>query len=149
MALRVCQRVADPNDDADAADHGSAASLAILEHATTCARVEADWLAGIMQRISGKDETGADRLAGRGMMLLSGDLRNFHLPDLIRLLASGGHTGTLSVTDGQALRTMTFQGGKPVCATSEWVSGAPTRDGREDFVVPPSDCVAFSASLPS
>ena len=34
---------------------------------------------------------------------------------------------------------MTFQGGKPVCATSEWMSGAPDRDGREDFVPPPSD----------
>jgi DNA-binding PadR family transcriptional regulator len=115
--------------------------LAILEHATTCTRVEADWLAGIMQRISGEDKAGADRLLGRGMMLLSGDLRNFHFPDLIRLLASGGHTGTLSVTDGQALRTVTFQGGKPVCATSEWVSGTPAHGGRGDFVVPPSDVV--------
>jgi DNA-binding PadR family transcriptional regulator len=113
--------------------------LAILEHAASYARVEADWLTGIMQRISGEDEADAGFPAGRGLMLLSGDLRNFHFPDLIRLLASGRHTGTLSVTDGQALRTVTFQGGKPVCATSEWVSDAPHRDGQEDFVVPPSD----------
>ncbi|UCC62181.1 MAG: DUF4388 domain-containing protein [Anaerolineae bacterium] len=113
--------------------------LAILGHAASSARMEADWLTGIMQRVSGEGEADASLVAGRGLMLLSGDLRSFHLPDLIRLLASGGHTGTLSVTDGRALRRVTFQGGKPVCATSEWVGGPPERAGGEDFVVPPSD----------
>ena len=113
--------------------------LAILEHAVACARMEADWLAGIMQRISG--DQGAERglAAAQGLMLLSGDLRNFHFPDLIRLLASGEHTGTLSVTDGQALRRVTFQGGKLVCAISEWVGGSSARADWEGFVTPPPD----------
>jgi DNA-binding PadR family transcriptional regulator len=113
--------------------------LAILEHATSWARMEAEWLMGIMQRISGQDEADAGLPSGRGLALLSGDLRNFHFPDLIRLLASGEHTGTLSVTDGQAMRRVTFQGGKPVCATSEWEDGAPGHDREENFVIPPSD----------
>jgi len=113
--------------------------LAILEHAASCARVEADWLTGIIQRISGEDEADASLSAGRGLMLLSGDLRNFHFPDLIRLLASGRHTGTLSVSDGQALRTVTFQGGRPVCATSKWMREVPHHESQGDFVSPPSD----------
>ncbi|OQY26042.1 MAG: hypothetical protein B6I34_00760 [Anaerolineaceae bacterium 4572_32.1] len=108
--------------------------LAILEHTALCARVEADWLKSIMRRVSGQAD--AESGLSTGLMLLSGDLRNFHFPDLIRLLASGKHTGTLNITDGQALRKITFQGGKPVCATSEWVSGSPAD---EDFVIPPSD----------
>ncbi|MFZ5918813.1 MAG: DUF4388 domain-containing protein [Chloroflexota bacterium] len=113
--------------------------LAILEHSAGCASLEADWLAGIMQRIASEDESSASVMSGRGLMLLSGDLRNFHLPDLIRLLASGEHTGTLSVTDGRALRTVTFQGGKPVCATSDWVVETADGAGREAYVLPPSD----------
>jgi len=113
--------------------------LAILEHDAAYARLEADWLVGLMKRISGEEEADADLPADRGLMLLAGDLRNFHFPDLIRLLASGHHTGTLSITDGRALRTVTFQGGKPVCATSEWVEGMSPRNGGQDFVLPPSD----------
>lgn len=113
--------------------------LAILEHASSCARLEVDWINGIIQRVSGEDESETGVSSDRRLMLLSGDLANFHFPDLIRLLASGGHTGTLSVTDGRALRTVTFQGGKPVCATSEWIGGEPTNSEQGDIVIPPSD----------
>ena len=42
----------------------------------------------------------------------------YHLPDLIRLIVSGQHSGMLTVTDGVQVRTLTFDEGQPVCATS-------------------------------
>jgi hypothetical protein len=51
-------------------------------------------------------------------MILRGDLRLYHLPDLIRLIASGRHSGMLTVSDGIQVRTLTFEEGQPVCATS-------------------------------
>ena len=50
-------------------------------------------------------------------MILRGDLRHYHLPDLLRLIVSGQHTGTLTATDGVEIRTLSFEAGKPVCAT--------------------------------
>jgi hypothetical protein len=50
-------------------------------------------------------------------MVLSGELRHYHLPDLMRLIVSGQHTGTLKVTDGAELRTLSFEGGQPVYAS--------------------------------
>ena len=38
--------------------------------------------------------------------------------DLLRLIVSGQHSGTLTVTDGLRIRTLTFEEGQPVCATS-------------------------------
>ena len=40
-----------------------------------------------------------------GLMLLTGDLHDFHLPDLIKLIVSSKHSGTLTVTDGTFTRT--------------------------------------------
>jgi hypothetical protein len=51
-------------------------------------------------------------------MVLSGDLDHYHLPDLLRLIVSGGHSGTLTVTDDVRIRTLSFEGGRPACATS-------------------------------
>jgi hypothetical protein len=38
------------------------------------------------------------------------------LPDLIRLIVSGQHSGTLTITDGAVTRTLGFEEGRPVCA---------------------------------
>ncbi len=46
-------------------------------------------------------------------MLRRGDLQDFHLPDLIKPIASGRHSGTLTVTDGVSTRTLSFQEGRP------------------------------------
>jgi hypothetical protein len=51
-------------------------------------------------------------------MVLRGNLRHYHLPDLIRLVVSGRHSGTLTVSDGVWVRTLSFEDGRPVCATS-------------------------------
>jgi hypothetical protein len=66
---------------------------------------------------------GEDADLHRGLMILAGDLRDFHLPDLIKLIVSGRHNGTLAVTDGTSSRTLSFVEGRPVCATSRRSDG--------------------------
>jgi len=96
-------------------DAGEPLRVAILEHAAACARMEAGWLASIILQLSGDGEGMAEY---RGLMRLTGDLHDFHLPDLIKLIVSGKHSGTLAVSDGIATRTLSFHEGRPVCATS-------------------------------
>jgi DNA-binding PadR family transcriptional regulator len=91
---------------------------AILEHAVACAQTEIEWLTSIIHQTQG-EELGEQR----GLMLLTGDLRDFHLPDLIKLISSGKHTGTLTVTDGTFTRTLSVHEGRPVCATSSRPDG--------------------------
>jgi DNA-binding PadR family transcriptional regulator len=93
-------------------DEGRAAFFAAMEKQWA-------WLTDVIRNIQGQEE---GSLAGggerRGLMILSGDLRHYHLPDLLRLIVSGRHSGTLTVTDGVQIRTLSFQDGQPVCATS-------------------------------
>jgi hypothetical protein len=58
-------------------------------------------------------------------MILSGNLGDYHLPDLFHLIVSGGHSGTLRITGGLAVRSLVFVEGKPVCA-SYLPDGEPT-----------------------
>ncbi|MCX8067935.1 MAG: DUF4388 domain-containing protein [Anaerolineae bacterium] len=97
---------------------GDPLRCAILTRVATCARVEREWLEGIIRHLQGEEIQ-----EYRGMMLLSGDLREFHLPDLIKLIASGRHSGTLTVTDGASTRTLSFSEGRPICAASRGPSG--------------------------
>ncbi|TEU13462.1 MAG: DUF4388 domain-containing protein [Anaerolineales bacterium] len=98
---------------------------AILNHMASHVQLESRWLEGLIRQIQGEEEMPAG--AGMGLMILAGDLRDYHLPDLIRLIASGKHGGTLSVSDGSAWRTLTFQKGKPVCTASRHLHS--TTDG--------------------
>ncbi len=91
---------------------------AILVRHATCTKVEREWLEGIIYHLRGEETL------YRGLLVLKGDLRSFHLTDLIRLIASGRHSGTLSVTDGVSVRTLSFREGRPVCATSRRPEGA-------------------------
>jgi DNA-binding PadR family transcriptional regulator len=92
--------------------------IAILEHSVGCVRMEVEWLTGIIYQLRGEDTD-----LHRGLMILAGDLRDFHLPDLIKLIVSGRHNGTLAVTDGTSSRTLSFVEGRPVCATSRRSDG--------------------------
>jgi DNA-binding PadR family transcriptional regulator len=92
--------------------------VAILEHSASCARLEAEWLTSIIYQLRGEDVE-----EHRGLMILAGDLREFHLPDLLKLIVSGRHSGTLAVTDGISSRTLSFDEGRPVCATSRRPDG--------------------------
>ncbi|MBN1135563.1 MAG: DUF4388 domain-containing protein [Anaerolineae bacterium] len=98
---------------------GSSLTLAILDHRRRYFEMEQGWLAGVIRDIQGQEEEGRPSSGGRrGLMILSGDLRANHLPDLLRLIASGHHSGTLTVTDGLQIRALSFEEGQPVCAAS-------------------------------
>jgi len=92
---------------------GDPSRCAVFTYAAACTRVEREWLEGLIHHLQGEEVQ-----EYRGLMLLRGDLRDFHLPELIKLIASGGHSGTLTITDGSSVRTISFQQGRPVCATS-------------------------------
>lgn len=99
-------------------DGQSPLKLAILDHARRFLEMEQDWLADVILDIQGGGETRYAKAGGqRGLMILSGDLRHYHLPDLIRLIVSGQHSGTLTVTDGVMTRTLSFEKGQPICAS--------------------------------
>jgi len=109
-------------------DNGhSPLKLAVLDHKRRYLEMEQAWLADVIRDIQGQDQDSyAHTDRRRGLMTLSGDLHNYHLPDLVRLIASGQHSGTLSITDGTQLRTLSFEAGQPVCATSRRLDEAPS-----------------------
>jgi hypothetical protein len=82
--------------------------------------MERDWLSKLIGQMRGE---ATDSSRYEGLMVLKGDLRDFHLPDLIKLVVSGKHSGTLTVTDGSSTRTLSFQEGRPVCASSRRSEG--------------------------
>jgi DNA-binding PadR family transcriptional regulator len=92
--------------------------LAILDHKRRYLEMEEEWLAEVIQSIRENGEAPGAREGGRrGLMVLSGELRHYHLPDLMRLIVSGQHSGTLKVSDGAELRTLSFEEGQPVYAS--------------------------------
>ncbi len=106
---------------------------AFLQHLVSHIELDIHWLDNIIRCIKAGHESLAEISSpGRGLMLLSGDLRDYHFPDLLRLIASGSHSGTITVTDGISKRTLSFHRGKPVCATS-----ARYVNGRLDYVADP------------
>ncbi len=96
-------------------ENGKPLQIAILEHSIACAQMEIEWLTDITNQLR-EEETAIEKY--RSLMLLTGNLHDFHLPDLIKLITSGELSGTLKVTDGASVRTISFQKGRPVCATS-------------------------------
>jgi DNA-binding PadR family transcriptional regulator len=97
----------------------SALNVAILDHKLRFLQMEQEWLAGLIQGIQQDAEAGPDQSGERrGLMILDGDLRDFHLPDLFHLILSGRHSGTLRVSDGSEVRTLVFEKGQPVCASA-------------------------------
>ncbi len=101
--------------------------LAVLDHKRRYLEMEQAWLADVIHGIRGEEGAGYDAAgAQQGLMILSGDLRHYHLPDLLRLIVSGQHSGTLTITDGTQLRTLSFEAGQPFCATARRVDEAPS-----------------------
>ena len=99
--------------------NGSSLRLAVLDHKLRYLEMEQNWLADVIHGIEGEGEAGYPYAGERpGLMILRGDLRHYHLPDLFRLIVSGKHSGRLTVTDGIQIRTLAFEKGQPVCATS-------------------------------
>lgn len=117
-------------------DSGSPLKQAVLDHRRRFLAMEQDWLAGVVHSIQGDELTGESRAGSRrGLMILRGDLHHYHLPDLLRLIVSGRHSGTLSVSDGVHIRTISFDEGQPVCATSHRQDEPPNPEQTPEQVV--------------
>ena len=122
QAQKVSQALATEQDRGDAP-----LQLAILDHKRRYLEMEQSWLADVIRSIQGEGEATYTRAGEqRGLMILSGDLRHYHLPDLLRLIVSGRHNGTLSVTDGVQIRSVTFEEGQPICAMARRQDEPPT-----------------------
>jgi DNA-binding PadR family transcriptional regulator len=92
--------------------------LAILDHKRRFLEMEQEWLADVIDGVQDEgDALGSPEGERRGLMMLSGDLRHYHLPNLIRLIISGQHSGTLTITDGAETGTLSFDSGRPVYAS--------------------------------
>jgi DNA-binding PadR family transcriptional regulator len=92
--------------------------MAILDHKLRFLDMEQHWLAQVIANIRQTSEDGDDADQEPGFMILNGDLRDLHLPDLFHLIVSGQYTGTLTVSEGVETRTLTFEEGQPVYASS-------------------------------
>lgn len=129
-------RAADALLAAERRQDGSSLRAAVLGHKLRYLKMEHGWLADVLHDI--RSEGGQSEVLagpGRGLMILSGDLHHYHLPDLIRLIVSGKHSGTLAVTDGVQRRSLSFEKGRPVCITSGRVGEPPQTDQpREDVL---------------
>ena len=93
--------------------------LTILDHKLRFLEMEKEWLGGVsagvrQESVRAEPDNGHPRL-----MVLDGNLRDFHLPDLLYLIISGQHSGTLKVTDGDEARTLVFAEGKLECASCQ------------------------------
>jgi DNA-binding PadR family transcriptional regulator len=100
---------------------------AILDHKLRFLEMERTWLAELVQSIQEEGEpAGLEEEGRRGFMVLNGDLRDFHLPDLFHLIFSGRHSGTLTITDGADTRILTFEGGQPIYGALLQRGGPPT-----------------------
>ncbi len=87
---------------------------AIFDHTLRFTTMERMWMGELIESIQGN--AGALEEPGkRRLMVMSGDLRQYHLPDLLRLIASGKHSGTLTITDGVLGRAINFVRGQPNC----------------------------------
>ena len=128
---------------AQQANGGSPLKLAILDHKLRFLEMEKAWLADVMATVrkesEAQDEPGHD---GQGLMVLNGDLRSFHLPDLLYLIISGQHSGKLRVTDGAEARTLVFAEGKLECASCQR-GGAPLAAASSCEVVLAGLCEVF------
>jgi hypothetical protein len=91
--------------------------LAILDHKRRFLEMEQGWLADVICKV--QEESQAHYVPngdGRSFLSLRGELQHCHLPDLIRLIVAGRHSGTLTLTDGVDVHILTFREGQPICA---------------------------------
>ncbi len=98
--------------------NGSSRRQAVLEHKRRYLEMERSWLADVLSDIDAGAASGATSRM-RGLMTLTGELRHYHLPDLIRLIVSGQLSGMLSLDDGVRRRTIVFREGRPERAMAE------------------------------
>lgn len=92
---------------------GGSLTVAILDHKLRFLQMEQAWLRGVIDRIRTEGANSAPEYEGDRLMILKGNLRDFHLPDLLYLIISGQHSGTLTVSDGAETWILSFDEGQP------------------------------------
>lgn len=111
-------------------------TLAVLDHKRRYLEMEHAWLSDVIRGIRAGNGASYDGASPqRGLMILTGDLRTYHLPDLLRLIVSGRHSGTLTLTDGVQVRTLSFSEGQPVCATVRRQDDPPSPTQSHEWVM--------------
>ncbi|MGD8397384.1 MAG: DUF4388 domain-containing protein [Anaerolineae bacterium] len=100
--------------DTEQGDGSRSLTRAILDHKLRFLEMEQEWLTSFIHRLRAEGDTTSENEVGSRLMVLDGSLSNFHLPDLVHLIISGRHSGTLSVTDGADTHMLVFQEGQPV-----------------------------------
>lgn len=106
----------------------------ILDHLRRYLTLEQTWLEEIISVVGGGNDQSSKITPS--LMSLSGTLRQYHLPDLIRLIASGRQTGLLQVTDGTLSRSICFTDGQPlgyVCRGGKPTELSPQDNGNSQF----------------
>jgi DNA-binding PadR family transcriptional regulator len=117
-------------------DGRSPLKLIILDHKLRFLDMERTWLADVVSGIQENSGALHDQAGQRrGMMVLSGDLRHYHLPDLIRLIVAGQHTGTLTITDGADVYLLGFDAGQPLSISHQGRGTSPAPDTPLDQVL--------------
>ncbi len=106
-----------------AAEHEKAESspkLVILEHSRAYLKVEQEWLDAFMGEIrqGSRAKSGATEQRSQ-LMTLFGDLKGMHLPDVLKFIAAGELTGTLTVKQDSTAHTISFRHGVPVYVTAK------------------------------
>ncbi len=104
---------------AEERDNGrSPLKLALLEHRHRFLEMEQRWLADVVRSVQTDcEDAGSPADQCWDLMVLSGSLRQYHLPDLIRLIVTGQHTGTLTIVNGSESGTLSFETGRPSFAS--------------------------------
>ncbi len=101
-------------EEMDAIAESNPRLRAIFDHTLRFISMERMWMGELIESIRGSGEA-VEADGARGLMMLAGDLQQYHLPDLLRLIASGKHSGTLTITDGVLGRAINFVRGQPNC----------------------------------
>jgi DNA-binding PadR family transcriptional regulator len=113
---------------AEGGDAAASLKSVVLDHRRRYLEMEQAWLNDVIDGVQGREEgEGTPPGVGQGLMTLRGDLHHYHLPDLIRLIVSGRHCGTLTISDGTETRSLSFERGQPVCAAA-WRDGEQPAD---------------------
>lgn len=110
----VCATLAEADRAAE-----SSPKVAILQHSQAFVRMEQEWLNGLLAQLQEDREAPArPDQQQRQLMILQGDLSAMHLPDVLKSIAAGRLTGTLSLQAGASVCAISFRDGRPVYVTA-------------------------------
>lgn len=123
-------------------DHPSTLK-AVLDHTLAFAEHEAFWLDSFLENL--REDGSTSESSSGSVFSLSGNLREAQLPDIIRMIASGGRTGTLAVKNSANTVMISFNKGKVVyVASPELLDSGNGDNSAGDGAVPPEILKTFN-----